>query len=52
MDIILLAQQTQDVGNPIMEGALSGAIFGGVIGAIVGAAVWGIKRLTAKKPSP
>jgi hypothetical protein len=46
---VLLAQQAQDSGNPIMEGAFRGAIFGGIIGGLVGAALWGIKKFTGNK---
>ena len=49
MQLFLLAQQAQDAGNPILDGALRGAIFGAVIGAIVGAALWGVKKLTGGK---
>ena len=47
---LLLAQQAQDSGNPILQGALSGAIFGGIIGGLVGAALWGVKKLAGSKP--
>ncbi|HZL87422.1 MAG TPA: hypothetical protein VFB96_03520 [Pirellulaceae bacterium] len=47
---ILLAQQAQESGNPIIEGAFRGAIFGGIIGAVVGGVYWGIKKLAGAKP--
>jgi hypothetical protein len=47
---VLLAQQAQDSGNPILQGAFSGAIFGGIFGGLVGAALWGVKKLTGSKP--
>jgi hypothetical protein len=47
---VLLAQQAQESGNPIIEGAFRGAIFGGIIGAVVGGLWWGFKKLTGSKP--